>query len=119
MINQVVLVGRTTNDIELKQAGDTQVVNFTLAINGYGDKVDFIDCVAFGKTAEAISKYVFKGHKLGLTGRIQKRSYELADGQKRYAVEVVADKVAFLQDKSEQSIPPAPTIQINDEDLPF
>lgn len=121
MINNVVLAGRTTGDIELKKAGDTSVANFTLAINRQSNRqeTDFIDCVAFGKTAETISKYVFKGHKLGVIGRIQKRSYTVADGQTRYIVEVVAERIAFLQGREEQSTPPAPTIKISDEDLPF
>ncbi|MCI9292974.1 MAG: single-stranded DNA-binding protein [Erysipelotrichaceae bacterium] len=107
MINRVVLVGRITKDPELRKTqSGASVVSFTLACNrrnkqeGQPD-ADFINCQAWGKTAEVICQYVFKGHLLGLEGRIQTRSYDDKDGKRVYVTEVVADSVQFLESKKQ------------------
>lgn len=104
MINQVVLVGRMVKDAELKfTAGKgTAVANITLAVDKFinGEKdADYIQIVIWGKQAENTANYTFKGSLVGITGRIQTRSYETKEGQKRYVTEVVANEVKFLGSK--------------------
>lgn len=102
-MNVTVLVGRVTKDIELKQAGKTELAKFTLAVTRPFSKneTDFINCVAFGKTAELLSKYVAKGHKLGVTGRLQASKYEV-NGEKRTSYDVVVDSIEFLESKKSE-----------------
>lgn len=125
MINRVVLVGRTTNDITLKktQSGKS-VCSFTLAVDGRNNSADFINCVAWNQTAELLATYVKKGHLLGLEGRISTRNYDDPNGKKVYVTEVVADSVTFLEkkDKIVEDTTPVqekPAISIYDNDLPF
>lgn len=107
MLNQAVLIGRLTRDPDLRFAtSGTAIANFILAVEtGFGDKrqTDFIPIVVFGKAAEACGNYLKKGRLAAVAGRIQVRQYE-KDGQKRYATEVVANEVKFLErsDKAEQ-----------------
>ena len=109
MINEVLLVGRLVADPELKstQSG-IAVVSFTVAVNrsyknaSGGYDADFINCVAWRNQAEFLSKYFSKGDKIGIIGSIQTRSYEDRAGMKRYATEVVADKIRFIDSKSER-----------------
>ncbi len=102
-MNNVSLAGRMTRDCELKYTQDGKAIgNFTLAINKRykKDEANFINCVAFGKTAELIAEYVRKGHLLGVTGSIETSSWE-KDGQKHYKTEVAVDQITFLQSKGE------------------
>ena len=125
MINSVVLVGRLTKDPEMRytQTGKA-VTRFRLAVDRAFGKdesgnrpTDFIDVVAWEKTAELCGQYLAKGAPVGVQGRIQTRSYTTQDGQPRQAFEVVADRVAFLESRAErerreaarsQAPPPAP-----------
>lgn len=94
-LNSVALTGNLTRDIELKTtANGTQVANATIAVNGFkeGD-TSFIDLVLFGKTAEVAVKYTGKGQQLGVSGRLQQRSWEAKDGTKRSVTEVVVDNL--------------------------
>lgn len=108
MINNVVLVGRLANDPELKYtASGMPVVNVRMAVdrgrkneNG-DDETDWLDIVAFQKTAELVAQYCDKGSLVGIEGRIQSRSWQAQDGSKRYAVEIVANNVRFLESKQE------------------
>ena len=106
-MNRAILFGRLTKDVDLRTTpSGRSVAMLTLAIDRPvtkdGNKeADFIPVVLWGKTAEAVAKYVHKGQRLLVEGRIQVRSYDGKDGQKRYATEVVADKAEFI-DKSEQ-----------------
>ena len=106
-MNKAVLFGRLTKDVDLRTTpSGRSVAMLTLAIDRPASKdsnkeADFIPVVLWGKTAEAVAKYVHKGQRLLVEGRIQVRSYDGKDGQKRYATEVVADKAEFI-DKSEQ-----------------
>ena len=107
MINGVVLMGRLTADPELRttQSGKS-VASFTLAVDRdfqqAGEKqADFISVVAWGKTAEFIDKYFRKGRMIAIQGRIQTRTYTDKDGNKRKAVEVVADKAGFTGEKAD------------------
>jgi single-strand DNA-binding protein len=102
-MNKVVLVGRLTKDPEVRTmpTGNT-VASFTLAINrNFKNKegnidADFINISVFGRQAENVGKYVFKGSQLGVDGRIQTRSYDAQDGTKRYVTEVIAENVEFM-----------------------
>ena len=108
-MNVVVLVGRLTRDPDIRQSqGDTPTVvaRYTLAVdrrfnrNGNADQTaDFISMVSFGKTAEFIEKYVHKGTKLVVRGRIQTGSYTNKDGQKVYTTDVVGEDVEFAESK--------------------
>ena len=128
MLNKVVLIGRMVKDIELRttQGGKT-VGTFTVAVDdGYGDKktTDFINCVAWEKTAGFIHDYFGKGRMIVLVGKIKTRSWDTEDG-KRYATEVFVSEVDFAGEKKEsykQSVAdpvegfmPMP----DDDDLPF
>ena len=105
-MNLVVLLGRTTKDIELRvtQSG-TSVARFTLAVNrayakeGEDKKADFIPCVAFGKTAETLSKYVGIGRQIAVEGRLQVNSYEKSDGTKAYSTNVIVERFYFADSK--------------------
>lgn len=110
-MNSVVLVGRTTKDIELRRTGSgTAVASFTLAVNRDfrtqdGQDADFIQCVAWKKTAELLEQYVHKGDRIALNGTIRTRNYEDNHGKKVYVTEVLANHIEFLEPKknSEQS----------------
>ena len=105
MINKVILMGRLTKDPELRHTGNqTPVCAFSIAVdNGYGEnkQTDFINCVAWNKTAEFVSKYFTKGKMIIVIGRISARSWEGQDGKRNYATEVVASEVSFGESKSE------------------
>ena len=110
MINNVVLVGRLTKDPDLKYTGNgTAVATFTLAVNrnftsADGTReVDFINCVIWRKPAETLANYARKGTLLGVTGRIQTRSYDNQQGQRVYVTEVVADNFQLLESKKADS----------------
>lgn len=104
MINQVILVGRMTRNLELRYTSNEKAVgNFTLAINRRfkntnGEyETDFIDCVIFGKQAETMAQYTKKGDLIGLEGSIQKRTYEDKEKNKHYITEIMVEKITFLQ----------------------
>ena len=102
-MNRVVLVGRLTKDPELRTTSNgTSQTRFTLAVNRRtagqdGQReADFISCVAWRGTAEAIAKYLKKGRELAVEGRIQTGSYDAQDGTKRYTTDVVVDNFTFI-----------------------
>lgn len=107
MINNVILVGRLTKDIELRytQSGKSNA-SFNLAVNrrfkqeGQPD-ADFINCVAWNSVADALAKYTSKGSLIGITGRIQTRNYE-SNGKKVYVTEVIVNEVTFLEPKKQE-----------------
>lgn len=103
MINKAILMGRLTRDPELRHTGSgTPVCSFSIAIdNGYGDnrQTDFINCVAWNKTAEFVEKYFTKGRMIIVIGRISTRTWEGQDGKKNYVTEVVASEVSFGESK--------------------
>ena len=101
-MNKTVLIGRLTKDPELKfTAGKGMAVaTFTIAVDRKFSKekeTDFIPIVVWGKQAESTANYMRKGKLIGVSGRIQTRSYDAKDGTKRYVTEVVADEVQFLE----------------------
>ena len=107
MINKAILMGRLTRDPELRHTGTgTPVCSFSVAVdNGYGEnkRTDFINCVAWNKTAEFVTNYFGKGKMIIVDGRIQSRSWEDQNGEKRYATEVIAERVGFGETKTAES----------------
>lgn len=107
MLNRIILIGRLTRDPELRYVPSGHpVASFTLAVdrpfaNQQGERdTDFIDIVAWRKLAEQASQHLSKGRLVAVEGRLQIRSYETQDGQKRRAAEVVADGIRFLDRKA-------------------
>ena len=124
-MNTVILIGRLTRDPELRYSKNgVAVANFTLAVdrqfaNQAGEKeTDFIPIVVWQKLAETCANHLRKGRLVAVEGRLQIRTYE-KDGQKRYASEVVARSVQFL-DRAQQSQGQEQSVdEINLDDLPF
>ncbi len=107
-MNKVSLIGNVTRDLELKNYNDGKgtYVRFALAINSYsgklkGTSVEFINIVAFGNKSEVLSKYVTKGRKVAVEGRLSTSSYINAEGEKRYATEVILSDFYFVDYKKE------------------
>lgn len=108
MINNVVLVGRTTSDIDMRYSQQgTAVANFTLAVNRRFDKekTDFIRCIAFKKSAELLAQHVKKGHQVGIEGSIQTGSYE-KDGRTIYTTDIIVNNFTFLQSRNNNNQQP-------------
>ena len=121
MINKVILMGRLTRDPEMRHTNSgTPVTTFSLAINsGYGEnqRTDFVNCLAWNKTAEFVTKYFAKGKMIIVIGRITTRSWETQDGKRAYATEVVANEVSFGETKSSQQTATQPPMQDDDDDF--
>lgn len=100
-MNKVILMGRLTRDPEVRQAGETQVSRYTLAVDRRfkKDEADFIRCVAFGKGAEFAEKYLHQGTKVVVSGRIQTGSYDDKDGKKVYTTDVIVEDQEFAESK--------------------
>ena len=129
MLNEVVLMGRLTAKPVINQTkSGTLVTSFTIAVDRRYQReekqTDFINCVAWQKTAEFISKYFDKGDMIALTGEIQTRSWDKPDGTKGYATEVIIKNVSFCGGKNNTNENPAEMQSFtpdcgNDDDLPF
>ncbi len=109
-MNKVILIGRLTRDPELRYTGtNIPVATFTLAVNRNfsnqsGEReADFINVVVWRKQAENVKNYLNQGSRVAIDGRIQTRSYDGNDGQKRYVTEVIAENVEFLGSKNSGS----------------
>lgn len=106
-MNKVVLIGNISTDIQLRYTqSNMAVATFNLALNrpkkqDGTQEADFPNIVVWGKQAENINKYLKKGSKLALEGRIQTRNYDDQNGNKRYVTEVVAENVQFLDSKKD------------------
>lgn len=140
-MNKIILLGRLTKDVELRytQTSNTAVASFTLAVNrrfvkeGEERQADFINIVAWNKLAETSSNYLKKGMQVVVTGRLQNRSWDDEQGQKRYVTEVIAEELEFVESKKSQGPDdsilnsPTPVTQNTDteefisngDDLPF
>ena len=106
-MNKVILMGRLTRDPEVRYSQGEQataVARYTLAVDRRGrsqeNSADFIQCVAFGKAAEFAERYLHKGTKIVLTGRIQTGSYTNKDGQRVYTTDIVAEDQEFAESKN-------------------
>jgi single-strand DNA-binding protein len=111
MLNRIVLIGRLTKDVDLRfTTTGKPTANFTLAVdrpyrNQQGEKeADFIPVVVWNKLAEHCANYIGKGRLVAVDGRLQIRSYEGQDGQRKYITEVVAETVKFLDRAKEEPL---------------
>ena len=109
-MNKIILTGRLTREPELRHTtSGVAVANFSLAVtrdfkNQDGEyEADFINCIAYRNLAETIVKYVKKGDKLGVDGRLQTRNYDNSEGKRVYVSEVVVNGIEFLEAKKEKS----------------
>lgn len=109
-MNKVFLTGRFTRDPESRMgANSLEVSRFSLAcqndfVSRTGERdVEFVNCVAFGKTAQTINKFCRKGQQICATGRIKNNSYDAQDGSKRYTTDIVVDQFEFLGAKGSSS----------------
>ena len=130
-MNQVVVMGRVTKDLELRNTQNGMAtVKFSIAIDRGRDKegnsrgADFPNIIAFGKTAESIAKFTGKGLRVAVIGRIQTGSYDDKEGRKVYTTDIVADRVKYIDWKEKdnqngnQGIPEG-FMAVEDENLPF
>ena len=111
-MNSVNLIGRLTANPELRKTdNDVSVTNFTIAVDrsfvaqGQERQVDFINIVAWRKTAEFVYKYFKKGVRMGVTGSLQSRHYTDKEGNDRVVYEVLADNVCFCESKKREEAP--------------
>ena len=139
-MNKVILAGRFTRDPEVRYTNDgTSIARFSIAVNrrfvkeGSDQKADFLNCVAFGRSAEFIEKYFTKGMKADLSGRIQTGSYTNKDGVKVYTTDIVVEEIEFDESKGSsqtQTASPTPNPEADpdgfmsipdgiDEEMPF
>ncbi len=105
-MNKVILVGRLTRDVELRYTTTNKAVaSFSLAVNRrfQKDTADFINCVAWEKTAEFLGKYTGKGQLIAISGELQSRKYTDNNGVERIIWEVIVSEVTFAQDKPKAS----------------
>ena len=137
-MNKAILIGRLTKDPEVRYGGanNTAVAKYSLAVDRKFKQdgqptADFINCIAFGKLGEFAEKYLHKGIKIAVTGRIQTGSYTNKDGQKVYTTDVMVEEVEFCESKgnnnSSQQSASQPNSDgflsipdgIDDDNLPF
>ena len=137
-MNKVILIGRLTKDVEMRYSAsnNTAIARYTLAVNRPFKRVgepeaDFLPCVAFNKTAEFAEKYLAKGMRVAIEGRIQTGSYTNSEAKKVYVTEIVVERQEFLEKKTRNSQPEANAAANNsenafmdipdgiDEELPF
>lgn len=135
MLNRVVLIGRLTKDPELRYTpSGIAVTTFTLAVdrnfkNANGERdTDFIPCIVYRQQAESCAEYLAKGKMASVDGRIQVRSFEGQDGQRRWVTEIIADNVQFLSPKGSGESGQAYTssgenigheVDLEGDDIPF
>ena len=120
-MNKVTLIGRVVRDADIRYsqgANTTCVARYTLAVDRKFKQegqptADFINCIAFGKLGEFAEKYLHKGTKIAVTGRIQTGSYKNKDGNTVYTTDVVVEEQEFCESKSQSNSQPQPT-QSND-----
>lgn len=135
-INRVTISGNITREPELKATqGGTSILQFGVAVNDrkrnasgeWEDYPNFIDCIMFGARAESLSRYLHKGMKVAIEGKLHYSSWE-KDGQRRSKLEVYVDEIEFMSKQESQPAPNAPRpaapapitdTDIYDEDIPF
>lgn len=146
-INRVNITGNLTRDPELRAtAGGTQILSFGVAVNdrrknpqtgAWEDVPNFVDCIVFGQRAEALSRFISKGAKVSIEGKLRFSSWETKDGDRRSKLEVVVDEIDFMSRASGQQVtspaaeaakvadtpvygtPRAPEPEFYDADIPF
>lgn len=126
-MNNVTLMGRLTRDPELQYSNNgTAFSKFSIAVprDFKREETDFINCLAFGKTAETIAEYLKKGRRMAIVGRIQTGSYQNSNGDTVYTTEVVADKFEFIdsarsETSKNQSYSNNDDVLDDNDDFPF
>ena len=146
-INRVNITGNLTRDPELRAtAGGTQILSFGVAVNdrrknpqtgAWEDVPNFVDCIVFGQRAEAVSRFITKGSKVAIEGKLRFSSWETKDGDRRSKLEVIVDEIDFMSRASGQQVtspaaeaakvadtpvygaPRAPEPEFYDADIPF
>lgn len=146
-INRVNITGNLTRDPELRAtAGGTQMLAFGVAVNDrrknqqtgeWEDVPNFVDCIVFGSRAEAVSRFITKGSKVAIEGKLRFSAWETKEGQRRSKLEVVVDEIEFLSRANGQQVtspaaeaakvadtpaygtPRAPEPELYDADIPF
>lgn len=123
-------IGRITRDPDIRQSGETKIARYTLAVDRRNrqEGADFIPCVCFGKSADFVEKYLQKGMKIAVEGRIQTGSYE-KNGQKVYTTDIIVESHEFVESRSEAQPEKKPAVtadsfmsipvEIEDGELPF
>lgn len=146
-INRVDITGNLTRDPELRAtAGGTQILAFGVAVNdrrknpqtgAWEDVPNFVDCIVFGQRAEAVSRFISKGSKVAIEGKLRFSSWETKDGDRRSKLEVIVDEIEFMSRSNGQQVtspaaeaakvadtpaygmPQAPEPEFYDADIPF
>ena len=119
MINTVILVGRLTKEPQVGvTSSNKKVLNFTLAVSRDKENTDFINCVAWEKTADLIAQYTHKGSQLGVVGRIQTRSRKDKDDKTIFITEVWVNDITFLESKKAEE-PKGEALDLTEDMLPF
>ena len=146
-INRVNITGNLTRDPELRStAGGTNILSFGVAVNDrrrnqqtgeWEDVPNFVDCIVFGSRAEAVSRFITKGSKVAIEGKLRFSAWETKEGQRRSKLEVVVDEIEFLSRANGQQVtspaaeaakvadtpaygaPRAPEPEFYDADIPF
>lgn len=116
-INRVNITGNLTRDSELRAtAGGTQMLAFGVAVNdrrknpqtgAWEDVPNFVDCIVFGSRAEALSRFISKGSKVAIEGKLRYSAWETKEGQRRSKLEVIVDEIDFLSRQGQQVTSPA------------
>lgn len=118
-MNKVILCGHLTRDVELRHGQSTDVARVGIAVNRRAkDEVDFFNLVAFGKTAEFLSKYFGRGSKVLIEGRLQTSTYE-KDGVKRTATDIIIEQIEFAGGKRDNRDKDFGGEPVDDGDTPF
>lgn len=116
-INRVNITGNLTRDPELRAtAGGTQMLAFGVAVNDrrrnqqtgeWEDVPNFVDCIVFGSRAEAVSRFISKGSKVAIEGKLRYSAWETKEGQRRSKLEVIVDEIDFMSRQGQQVTSPA------------
>ena len=131
-LNKVMLIGRSTNNLQVKtiESTGTPVVNFTVATNrkfknkegNMMEDAEYHRCVAYGKGAEVLGKYLVKGKRVYVEGRLRTRKWQDSEGAERFSTEIIVDSFIFLDSRGEGEAEPteidAESME-DDEDMPF
>lgn len=115
-MNKVMLIGRLTREPDVRYSNNqeqTCVARYTLAVQRNKDEADFIGCVAFGRAGEFAEKYLTKGMKIAIVGRIQTGQYKDKDGETHYTTDVVVESHEFCEPRQDQEPEPEPAPRNN------
>jgi single-strand DNA-binding protein len=130
-LNKVMLIGRSTNNLQVKtiESTGTPVVNFTVATNrkfknkdgNMMEDAEYHRCVAYGKGAEVLGKYLVKGKRVYVEGRLRTRKWQDSEGAERFSTEIIVDSFIFLDAKGEGEFEETVVVQddLIDDELPF